>query len=122
MGFSFSMRYKPTYQKRRGKCTICQMSIEAGSQVMAGSGYFNGLSFKNHSHYGCWLAVVQKKAEDWFFANGYKPTVMAPEIKAELNRLRAKRYYIKKKGGEPNEMIAKLEEVEKQIVLVKNGK
>ena len=119
MAFSFAMSYQPTYQKRYGKCKICHQGIEAGSKIMIGTGYFNGHLIKIHDHYDCWLQEVEERAKQWFFANEYKPKRMAPAVKAELNRLRAKRYYIKQKGGEPNETLTKVAEVEKQIALVK---
>lgn len=121
MSFTFGMYYQPAYQKRYGKCAICHQGIEAGDKIMIGTGYFNGHLIRNHSHYGCWVEAVLARARQWFFANEYKPKRMAPEKKAELNRLRAKRYYIQHKGGEPDEKVAKLAEVEKRIALVKAG-
>lgn len=91
----------------------------AGEKIMVGTGYFNHRIIKNHNHFECWLKEIQIKAKDWFFANDYKPTGMGRDKKMELNRLRAKRYYISQKGGEPDEVIKKLEEVERRIVLVK---
>jgi hypothetical protein len=119
MSFTFAMRYYPAYQKRYGLCAVCHQGILKGSQIMVGVGYFNKQLIRNHNHYGCWLEKMEEKARDWFFANEYRSIAMAPEKKAELNRLRAKRYYIRQKGGEPNEVMKKLEEVEKQIALVK---
>jgi len=121
MSFTFAMYYKPDYQRRYGICTCCHQGIEAGEQVMIGTGYWHKQLIKNHSHYNCWLEAVQTRAKGWFFSNDYKPKRMFPEKKAELNRLRAKRYYIQQKGGEPSEVIAKVEAVEKQIALVKSG-
>ncbi len=119
MSFSFAMCYKPDYQRRFGQCVICHQGIEAGEKIMIGTGYFNHQLIKNHNHFGCWLAELQVRAKDWYFKFEYKPRRMAPEKKAELNRLRAKRYYISQKGGEPNVTSAKLAEVEKRITLVK---
>lgn len=121
MSFTFAMYYQPAYQKRYGKCAVCSQGIVAGEQIMIGTGYFNRRLIRNHNHYACWLKEVEARAKGWFFANEYKPTAMAPEKRAELNRLRAKRYYIRKKGGEPDETIRKLAEVEKQIALVKSS-
>lgn len=121
MAFSFALQYQPTYQRRYGRCKICQQGIEAGTKIMVGTGYFHGQIIKNRNHYDCWYAEVAIRADRWFFANEYKPKRMAPEQKAELNRLRAKRYYIQKKGGEPNEITEKLAKVEKQIAFVKAG-
>jgi len=122
MGFTFAMSYRPTYQKKTGDCTSCHQGIVPGSQVMVGTGYFNRYLIKKRYHYGCWLEEVQIHAKDWFFANPYISTAMAPEKKAELNRLRAKRRYIQKKGGEPNAVMKKVEEVELQIAIVKSRK
>ena len=119
MGFSFAMRYNPDYQRRYGKCALCHQGIEAGEKIMLGTGYFNHKLIKKHYHFECWLKEVPIRAKDWFFKYDYKPRRMAPEKKAELNRLRAKRYYISRKGGEPNVTSAKLAVVEKQITLVK---
>jgi len=119
MSFTFAMYYKPAYQRRYGECKICHQGIEAGEKIMIGTGYFHRQLVRNHNHYDCWLAEVATRAELWFFTNEYTPKRMAPEKKAELNRLRAKRWYIQKKGGEPNEKAIKLAEVEKQLALVK---
>ena len=119
MSFTFAMWYRPAYQRRYGECKICHQGIEAGSQVMVGTGYFHHHIFKTHSHYECWIKEAVTYAKMWYFANKYKPTGMSLEIKIELNRLRAKRYYIKKNGGEPNEIAEKLAVVEKEIALVK---
>ena len=59
------------------------------------------------------------RARQWYFEHTFVPKAMAPEKKAELNRLRAKRYYIRQKGGEPNEVADKLTKLEKQIALVR---
>lgn len=119
MAFSFAMHYHPAWQRRYGKCAICRQGIEAGERIVLGTGYFNHRLIRNHNHFECWLREVQARAQSWFFANEYKPKRMAPEKKAELNRLRAKRYYICQKGGEPYEVMKKLAEVEKKIALVK---
>lgn len=121
MSFSFALHYKPVYQRRYGECKICHQGIEAGDKIMVGTGYFNGCFIKNHNHYDCWIEEVVTRAKLWFFANEYKSIRMAPEQKAKLNRLRAKRYYIQQKGGEPNETITKVADVNKQIALVKAG-
>lgn len=121
MSFTFGMFYKPAYQKRYGKCAACRQGIEAGDKIMIGTGYFHRQIVRNHNHYNCWLEAVIERAKQWFFANTFVPKRMAPEKKAELNRLRAKRWYINKKGGEPNEVMDKIAEVEKQIALVKAG-
>lgn len=113
------MYYQPAYQRRYGECKICHQGIEAGEEIMIGTGYFHKHIVRNHNHYGCWLEEVATRAKNWFFANTFVPKKMAPEKKAELNRLRAKRYYIKKKGGEPDEILVKLADMEKQIALVK---
>jgi len=120
MSFTFAMRYYPAYQKRYGLCAVCHQGILLGSRIMIGTGYFNHQIVRNHNHYDCWLEAMQAKAKDWFFANEYKPKRMSPEKAAQLNRLRARRYYIQKNGGEPNEITEKLAEVEKQIALVKS--
>jgi len=86
---------------------------------MIGTGYFNHQIVRNHSHYDCWLEAMQVKAKDWFFANEYKRKKMSPERAAELNRLRARRYYIQKKGGEPMEIAKKLDEINLQIEFAK---
>lgn len=119
MSFSFALQYQPAYQRRYGKCKICHQGIEAGAKIMIGTGYFNHRLIKNHNHYDCWVTEILSRASSWFFANEFKPKRMAPERKAELNRLRAKRYYIQQKGGEPDDIITKVAEVEKQIALVK---
>ena len=119
MSFTFAMYYKPEYQRRYGTCGCCQQGIVAGSRVMIGTGFWNGHLIHKRHHYECYLEAIQKYAKDWFFKNDYKPKAMAPEKKAELNRLRAKRYYIQKKGGGTEEVIAELTEVEKRIALVK---
>lgn len=120
MSFSFGMYYQPAYQRRYGKCKICHQGVEAGEPIMIGTGYFHGHLIKNHNHHDCWFKEIEARAKAWFFANEYKSIRMAPEQKAELNRLRAKRYYIQhRKGGEPSEILIKVAEVEKQIALVK---
>lgn len=119
MSFTFAMYYKPAYQKRHGACVYCTFGIVAGDKVMIGTGYWNGQLIKKRLHYDCYIEAVQDYAKKWFFKNAYKPTAMAPDKKAALNRLRAKRYYIQQKGGEPNEVAVKLADVEKQIALVK---
>lgn len=119
MAFSFALQYQPAYQKRYGKCKACNQGIEAGAKIMLGTGYFNGHIIKHHSHYDCWLELVIARAKLWFFANEYAPKRMSPEQKAELNRLRAKRYYIQHKGGELSEIMERVAEVQKQIALVK---
>ena len=121
MGFTFAMYYQPAYQKRYGACKICHQGIEAGDKIMIGTGYFNGRLIKNHNHYDCWLQEVIARAKSWFFANEYKPKRMAPEQKAELNRLRAKRWYIQRKGGELGEIATEVGAINKQIALVKAG-
>ncbi len=121
MSFTFAMFYRPAYQKRYGKCKVCHQGILAGEQIMLGTGYFNHRLIRNHNHYNCWLQEVPARAKNWFFANPYEPTAMAPEKRAELNRLRAKTHYIQKKGGELNEVMEKIAEVEKRIALVKSG-
>lgn len=122
MSFTFSMYYKPAYQKRAGDCTICHQKITAGSQVMIGTGYFNGRLIHKRAHFDCWLEAAQKRAREWFFKNEYVPTAMDSESRAELNRLRAKRYYINKMGGEPDEVKEKLDEIGKKIQVVKSKK
>lgn len=119
MSFTLAMYFKPAYQKRYGTCACCNQGIVAGEKIMIGTGYWNGHLIKNHNHFDCWLQEMLTKTKDWFFKNEYKPIAMAPETKAKLNRLRAKRYYITKKGGEPNEVLIKLAEVERQIALAK---
>lgn len=119
MAFSFAMSYQPDYQRRYGECKICHQGIEAGKPIMIGTGYFNRHIIKVHDHFDCWLAEVEGRAKNWFFANEFVPKRMAPAVKAELNRLRAKRYYIQKKGGEPDEVTIRVVEIEKQIALVK---
>jgi hypothetical protein len=120
MSFTFGMSYKPAYQRRRGKCSSCYQGILAGDKVMIGTGFWNKHFIKRRLHLECYIEAVQKHTKDWFFKNDYVQTAMAPEKKAELNRLRAKRYYIRKKGGEPNAVTDRLIEVEKQIALAKN--
>ena len=121
MAFSFAMQYQPAYQRRYGMCKVCHQGIEAGDKIMIGTGYFHKHLIRIHDHYDCWYSEVEARAKTWFFANEYKPRGMAPEQKAELNRLRAKRYYIQQKGGEPNDITNKVTEVNKQIALVKAG-
>lgn len=119
MAFSFAMAYKPNYQRRYGMCKICHQGIEAGSPIMIGTGFFRGKLIRVHDHYACWLEEVANRAKNWFFANDYKPKRMEPEQKAELNRLRARRYYIQQKGGDENEVMIRVVAIEKQIALVK---
>jgi hypothetical protein len=118
--FSFSMHYQPTYQRRYGECQSCHQGIEAGSKVMLGTGYFHEQIIKRRYHYDCWIKEVQERSADWFFANKYEPKKMSKEKAAELNRLRARRYYIQIKGGEPNVIAEKLIEVERQIAMVRS--
>ena len=116
------MRYQPTYQKRYGECQSCHQGIEAGVRIMLGTGYFHEHIIKRRYHYDCWMKELQEKSADWFFANKYEPKRMSKEKAAELNRLRAKRYYIQKKGGEPGEVMEKLTEVVRQIAMVRSYK
>jgi hypothetical protein len=121
MSFTFGMSYKPAYQKRYGNCSYCHQGIVAGERVMIGTGLWNGHFIKRRLHYDCYLEAIQTHAKNWFFKHDYIPTAMAPEKKAELNRLRAKRYYIQQhRGGEPDVLTEELNAVEKQIALVKN--
>ena len=120
MSFSFAMRYQPAWQRRYGECADCHTGIIAGSKIMVGTGYFNQQIIKRRYHYDCWLKITQQKAADWFFANEYKSTKMSKEKALELNRLRAKRLYIKRKGGEPNDITEKLVEIEQRIAIVKS--
>jgi hypothetical protein len=120
MAFTFAMHYHPDYQKRYGKCACCNQGIESGDKIMIGTGYFKHHLIRNHSHYTCWLKEVESRAEFWFFEHEYKRKAMDTDKKAELNRLRAKRYYIQKKGGEPNDVVAKVSEVERQIAFAKS--
>lgn len=121
MAFTFAMNYHPEYQRRHGACAICHQGIEAGAKIIVGTGYFNKHLIRNHNHYGCWRDEVEKRTINWFFENEFKPKGMNQEQKMELNRLRAKRYYIQKKGGEPNDVTKELEEVKRQIAMVKVG-
>ncbi len=121
MSFSFGMYYKPDYQKRYGTCKICHQGIVNGAIIMIGAGFFHGQIVRNHNHYNCWLAEVQTRASEWFFANQYKPKRMSPDKKAELNRLRAKRHYIKKKGGNLDGVAIKVAEINERIAFVKAG-
>jgi len=121
MSFSFAMHHHPDYQRRYGECRICHQGIELGSRIMVGTGYFNHRLIKVHNHYDCWLKEVEQRAKDWFFQHDFEPKRMSPEKKAQLNRLRAKRYYIRQKGGEPNAVMEKLEAIERQIAMVKAG-
>jgi hypothetical protein len=90
---------------------------------MIGTGYWHKCYVKNHNHYQCWLDNIQSYAKDWYFKNDYKPTSMAPEIAAELNRLRARRYYVRKHGGKTDEeTVRELEIIESKIKLVKSQK
>lgn len=119
MSFTFAMHYHPDYQKRYGACKICNQGIVLGDKIMIGTGFFKGHYVRNHNHYECWLDEVAKRAVIWFFANNYEPKRMSPEKKAELNRLRAKRYYIQNKGGDGDEQTIELAIVNQQIALVK---
>lgn len=121
MSFTLAMYYKPAYQKRYGLCKHCNQGIVAGSPILIGTGYWNGQIIKQRYHRECFYVALEIYLKAWYFKNEYKPIAMAPEVKAELNRLRAKRYYLKQKGGEPYETVEKLEEVERQIALVKAG-
>lgn len=120
MSFTFSMAYKPTYQKRYGTCAYCGQGIVKGARVANGIGFFHNQFIRNRLHWDCYMEAITKYAKEWFFANDYKPCKMSPETKAQLNRLRAKRYYIKKIGGE--NVKEKLDEVERQIAFVKAEK
>ena len=119
MSFTFAMHYHPDYQKRYGKCKVCQQGIVIGDKIMIGTGYFSGHYIRNHNHYECWLSEVAERAKQWYFANNYEPKRMSPEKKAELNRLRAKRYYIQQKECELDEKTLELARVNQQIALVK---
>lgn len=115
------MVYRPDYQRRYGNCKSCRQGIEAGDKIMVGTGYFNGHMVRIHDHYDCWLTEVLKRSKDWFFAHEFKPNRMTPEIKAELNRLRARRYYVQQKGGDADEIKIRVEAINKQVALVKAG-
>jgi len=122
MKFTFAMVYKPAYQKRYGKCHHCEQGIVAGERIMMGSAFWQSHIFLRRLHFACYLETMQKAASDWFFENDFVAKRMLPEQKAALNRLRAKRYYLKKNGGDKNELDAKLAEVEKQIAFIKAEK
>lgn len=119
MGFSFGLAYKPAYQRRRGKCAVCKQGILAGEKIMLGTGFFNGIVIAMHIHYEpCFTEALVERAKTWFFLHDYHPKVMAPELAAKLNRLRAKRYYIKKKGGA--EWFNQVMDIERQIAEAKD--
>jgi hypothetical protein len=120
--FSFALRYEPSYQRRYGECQSCHQGIEAGSRIMLGTGYFHEQIIKRRYHYDCWMKEVQERSASWFFANEYKPKKMSREKAAELNRLRAKRYYIQKGGDEPVTKTEKLAAIAEQIAMVKSYK
>jgi hypothetical protein len=120
--FTIGMAYKPNYQKRKGKCHHCEQGIVIGDQVMIGMGFWNGICIRHRLHFSCYMEALKKYTSDWFFENDYKPNRMAPEQVILLNRLRAKRYYIRKTGGDKNEIDMKVAEVEKQIALIKADK
>ncbi len=122
MAFTFTMFYKPEYQKRYGKCNVCRQGIELGERIMVGTGYYHGQYVQNHNHYGCWFEAVEKRAKEWFFTNEYTRKKRTTEQIMALNRLRTRRYYIQKKGGEQNVVDKKVAEVEEQIAFVKAGK
>ena len=115
------MYYRPAYQKRLGHCESCGMGIEAGDKVVIGTGYWNKTIIRKRHHWQCYLDNILKAGTNWFFANDYVPTAMDKDKKAALNRLRAKRYYIKQHGGEPNEVLAAVKSIEREIALVKSG-
>ncbi|KKN15396.1 hypothetical protein LCGC14_0986380 [marine sediment metagenome] len=119
MSFSFAMAYKPDYQRRLGQCKICHQGIEAGAKIMLGTGYFNKHLIRIHDHYDCWIEEVATRAGSWFFANEFSPVGMSDEQKAKLNRLRAKRYYIQKKGGNADEIELRVAVIAQQIAMVK---
>ena len=120
MSFTFSMFYKPAYQKRYGLCSECEQGIVAGSKIVIGTGRWHGNLVSKHLHFNCYIEAVETYAKNWFFKNDYVPTAMAPDKKVSLNRLRAKRYYIKLKGGDPNDVAEKLNGLERQIAMVKS--
>jgi hypothetical protein len=122
MSFSFFMAYKPDYQKRRGKCGDCEHGIMPGEQVMIGSGFFHGITIKKRLHMQCFLTAQARHINDWFFKNEYAPKRMSPAQIHALNNLRARKYYIKKIGGEKDELAAKLAAVDEQIAFVKADK
>jgi len=119
MSFSLAMYFKPDYQKRYGTCQYCQQGIEAGDRIMIGTGYWNKCIIKKRYHHKCFEEAFEVAIKDWFFKNNYKPTAMGKDKKAELNRLRARRYYIRQKGGEANVVNMDLVAVEAEIALVK---
>ncbi len=122
MAFSFAMYYQPAYQKRKGKCAVCNFGILAGDRIMIGSGFFHGHIVRNHNHYDCWFTEVTKRIKAWFFKNDYKKKEMRPELKTELNRLRSKRFYIEHKGGKKNEVVLKkVEEINERIAVLKGS-
>ena len=87
---------------------------------MIGTGYFNKHLVRIHDHYNCWIEEVPVRAKSWFFANEFVPIGMNAEQKAKLNRLRAKRYYIQKKGGNVDEIELKVLAIAQQIAMVKS--
>jgi len=116
MSFTWYAQYRPSYQRRHGTCAVCHQDIEARAKIMVGIGYYHKCIIKKHSHYECWIEIVKNRAEDWFSANPFQPRkCLAPEVKAQLNRLRAKRYYAMK-GGDKNEIVI---QINAQIVKIK---
>jgi len=120
MSFTMAQYSQPAYAGRKCTCKCCHQGIVAGARIIIGTGYWNGHLIKQRYHLECFLKAQDEAIKNFFFKNDYKPRAMAPEKKAQLNRLRARRYYIKQKGGDNGEVNEALEEVEKRIALVKS--
>lgn len=121
MSFSFYLTYKPGWQKRQGRCGICREMILAGSKVVVGTGWFHKRLVSVHAHFGCYQEAIKSYGEKWYLEHGYIPTARPIEDKMELNRLMAKRNYLKKvKGVDKKDEIVM--EVERKIKMVRSKK
>ena len=119
MAISFGMVFRPGWQKRYGECHCCQQGVEAGTKIIVGTGYWKRQIISNRFHYECWLKEFQEGAKNWWFKNNYEPKKMDESVRLELNRLRSKRNYIRKKVGDPSESAIRLADIEDRIKLVK---
>jgi hypothetical protein len=123
--FRMGLSYTPGIQKRQSRCACCWGKIKAGEKIVVGLGFFStgivSLRYKEE-HY---RKELERFMREWYLAHPYViPTdVYSPEERKKLNALRAKRLYLRKKGGEDGNLRnASLEEIDREITEIQKKK